>query len=123
MIIYYDSDGQVMAYYSNDTTSTVWSDAGYTKAVVPSEYEKQISRDTKVVVSNNAIVDVVASVNPIQPPPPTADRRIDKAFTSTDHDIVIFSAFLELVNRILVLEGSPQINKGQLRDWLKSKLT
>ena len=55
-------------------------------------------------------------------PPPTDEERIDAAFPQTDVARVIFEAFFEISNRLIVLEGGAPITKAQLKAWLKAKL-
>jgi len=63
-------DGQVMAIYSGDTTSTKWEQEGYVRKTVPSTLEGELlnlARDCKVVLgASGEIVGCVANVNPIQ---------------------------------------------------------
>jgi len=56
------------------------------------------------------------------PRPPTDAERIDAAFHGSDTARVIFEALFELANDVRGLKGQPAINRGQLRDWLKTKL-
>ena len=68
MIIFYDpSDGQVMAVYSGDTTSTVWIDRGFLRA----SSEIPVTRDHKVVVVDDKVTNVTSSPNPEQPSRPS----------------------------------------------------
>lgn len=57
------------------------------------------------------------------PPPPSDDERINRAFEQTqDRDKVLFEAIFELVNDVRVLKGQNEITKAQLKDWMKAKL-
>jgi len=68
MVIFTDTDGQVMALYTHNTSSTVWTDAGYTRYEIEDNADiNRLGRDCKVVVVNGLVVDVLASTNPIQP--------------------------------------------------------
>jgi hypothetical protein len=50
-------------------------------------------------------------------------ERVDRAFPQTDVAQVIFQAFLEIANRLDVLEGGlGDIAPAQLKTWLKNKL-
>ena len=50
------------------------------------------------------------------------DARIDRSFTVSDKDRVIFEAFFEIANRLQVLESAPIITRAQLKTWLINKL-
>ena len=68
MIIFTDASGQIMAMYTHDTTSTVWTDAGYTRVEVTDEVEvadiKRHGRDAIYAPGK-----VTHNPNPIQPQP------------------------------------------------------
>ena len=78
MIVFYDpNDGnQVMAVYSGDTDSTVWTARGYLRAEVnDAGLQGDIDREFSVTIVNGEVTAIAARPNPIQPvPDPTAVR-------------------------------------------------
>jgi len=68
MVIFTDADGQVMALYTHDTTSTVWSGLGFERHEIVNNADiNRLGRDCKVIIVDGLVVDVVESLNPIQP--------------------------------------------------------
>jgi hypothetical protein len=75
-----------------------------------------------VIDNENHVIDGIAVY--IEPPPPTPEQE---AWLKLRDDKRLFSArlieiLLIIENRLRVLEGKPEITKGQLRDWLRSNL-
>lgn len=50
------------------------------------------------------------------------DGRIEKAFTSSDKDIVLVDALFDILNRLSKLEGNGKIKRSDLTKWLIDKL-
>ena len=74
MIIFFDpANGQVMAIYSTDTTSTVWTDQGFVKA----RSDIRVTRDHRVVVENDKVVSATPRPNPEQPAASSDARFIE----------------------------------------------
>lgn len=73
MIVFYDpADGQVMAVYSGNTTSTVWTDRGFLRA----NSDIAVTRDHKVVVVDGKVTSATPNSNPDQPSVPSFRDRI-----------------------------------------------
>ena len=78
MIVFYDpNDGdQVMAVYSHDTGSTVWTARGYLRAEVNDRaLFNSLSRDSRVTVVNGEVTSATARINAIQAVPDPAAVR------------------------------------------------
>ena len=74
MIIFYNpADNQVMAVYSTDTDSTVWTGQGYIRTEVPDGFVADIrnhGRDCQVTVdADGVITSCTSKTNEIQPVP------------------------------------------------------
>ncbi len=70
MVIFTDphNDNQVMACYTHDTTSTVWAGLGYERHEIADNADiNRLARDCRVVIVDGVVVDVIESLNPIQP--------------------------------------------------------
>jgi len=68
LIFFKPADGQVMAYYSHSTRSTHWESLGYTRLEIDENVDiNRLGRDCKVIIVDGLVVDVVESLNPIQP--------------------------------------------------------
>jgi len=68
MVIFTDSNGQVMATYTHDTNSTVWTDAGYTRHDIEDNVDiTRFDRNCKVIMVDGVVVEVIENINPIQP--------------------------------------------------------
>ncbi len=50
------------------------------------------------------------------------DERMNRSFTPSDKDVVLFEAFFEVINRVIALEAGTAIDRSQLKTWLKNKL-
>lgn len=76
MIAFIDSQGQVKAVYTHDTTSKVWEEQGFTRIEVPDEIASEVrrkGRDCKIVGGR-----VADSPDPSPPiPPPPVKSKID----------------------------------------------
>lgn len=67
--IWHDKSGRVKAVYDGDTTSTVWRDRGYFKAVSDPEKNGRLSQNYVVTISNGEVTDTI-----FDPPPLTTER-------------------------------------------------
>lgn len=72
MITFYDPvTHQVMAFYSTDTTSTVWVDGGYIRTEIPSRLSNELSqlgRECRIDLNPQGIVlSITPFPNPVQP--------------------------------------------------------
>jgi hypothetical protein len=69
MVIFTDSNGQVMATYTHDTNSTVWTDAGYTRHEIEENDDiNRLGRDCYVVFAvDGTVADVIGRANTVQP--------------------------------------------------------
>lgn len=79
MIVFYDPNNgnQVMAVYSHDTESTVWTDRGYLRAKVEQpSFQTSITRDRQVSVVGGVVEGHWASPNHIQPARNPVDIRL-----------------------------------------------
>jgi len=66
-VFYNASDSnQVMAIYTHDTTSTTWTDAGYTKIDIGDSFPA-ITRDYRLVIESGVVTSITANVNSVQP--------------------------------------------------------
>lgn len=77
--------------------------------------------------STNKVTEFLNSDDPevlafVSPPPPTASKRVEAAFTPSDKDKIMFESLFELVNRVRELEGIPTVTRTQFKTWLKDKL-
>ena len=85
MIVFYDPNNgnQVMAVYSHDTESTVWTDQGFLRAEVNDRtLFNSLSRDSRVTVVNREVTSATARINPIQPVPDPVAVRIGELLTA-----------------------------------------
>lgn len=80
--IWYDGNGRVKAVYDGDTTSTVWQERGYSKAVNDPEKNGRLSQDHVVTVENGEVVDAV--LNPL---PLTADQWFARIATERERHL------------------------------------
>ncbi len=114
MIVFYDpADGQVMAVYSDDTTSTVWTDRGFLKAAS----DIPVTRDHKVVVVGGEVISVMPSVNPEQPSPPTNDEIYDQVIKTQK----VFKGYVLAVNNGSIVPGS-NMTGAQLKAAVKANM-
>jgi hypothetical protein len=69
MVIYTDSNGQVMALYTHDTTSTVWADLGYQRHDLDENEDiNRLGRDCYVLFApDGTVADVIGRTNSVQP--------------------------------------------------------
>ncbi len=79
--------------------------------VTPFTAEEEAAADQK------AIDDATAAAAFNDP-----NARMDRAFTLSDKDRLIFKTLFELINRIIALEGGVAITTTQFKTFLKSKL-
>lgn len=78
MIVFFDPNNgnQVMAVYSHDTESAVWTGRGFLRAEVKDRaLFESLSRDSRVTVVNDEVTAATGRTNPIQPVPDPAAVR------------------------------------------------
>ena len=68
MIVFYNASdsNQVMAVYTHNTTSTVWTDAGYTRIDIGDSFPA-VTRDHRLVINSGVVTGITENVNSVQP--------------------------------------------------------
>lgn len=73
--------------------------------------------EEEAIADQKAIDDATAAAAFNEP-----DARMDRAFTLSDKDRVIFKTLFEMINRIIALEGGVAVTAAQFKTFLKNKL-
>jgi len=115
MIIFYNPvDGQVMAVYTDDTSSTVWTNQGFLRA----RSDILVTRDHQVVVAGGVVTSATPNTNPVPPPlPPTNDEIYDQVIQNQK----VFKGYVLAVNDGSIVPGS-NMTGAQLKAAVKAKM-
>lgn len=110
MIIFTDTSGQIMAVYEHDTTSTVWTAAGYTRQEVTDLTAiAEIRKQGRDAVFNGG--KVTGKANSVQPRP-TPDTPSQARFKELKAKLLSDTITDTEVKELLKLQFTPGVAAG-----------